>query len=499
MDKDIFSKNQAELDAVGVLEKPAIEILLIEESEAFASLIQDFLSLQDLKDYKVQRVKSISEINSELVQKDFNILLVGFSEEENSCSPKFDQIREKFSTYPIVAFIDSYDVRLERLLLQYEVQDCLIKNRVNQYILVKTINYAIERYQVASQLKEKTRDLELSEARMRKVISKNVDGMFILDKERFVYFSNPAAKQIFAIEEGKRLRSSLEFPLVVNQNTEIDIIPKSGMPKSVEIRLVEIEWQGKEAYLASFRDITERKRLEQKKKELIKEVEKQNETLNDFAHIISHDLRNPLCAARLLVAWLASDMKKEEKLVHYERCQLVIKKIDYMVEMITGILSYSKLGGAPKEPASIEVNRLIEEVIDLISPVENITFKRGKNFPILFGDAIKLKQVFQNLIGNAVKYMDKVNGKVEIGCFVEEEFFKFFVSDNGPGISEKDQSKIFEIFQTLKHENKVDSLGIGLAIVKKIVEDYQGKIWVESNPNQGSSFYFTLPKSMQCV
>jgi signal transduction histidine kinase len=110
----------------------------------------------------------------------------------------------------------------------------------------------------------------------------------------------------------------------------------------------------------------------------------------------------------------------------------------------------------------------------------------------------QILQVFQNLLGNAVKYMDKPEGQIKVGCVEQDGFWKFGVADNGPGIDEKYHKKIFKIFQTLCPQNRADSTGIGLSIVKKIVELNAGIVWIESEPGKGTTFFFTLPKSGIC-
>ena len=114
--------------------------------------------------------------------------------------------------------------------------------------------------------------------------------------------------------------------------------------------------------------------------------------------------------------------------------------------------------------------------------------------PVVQRDPIRMEQVFQNLIDNAVTYMDKQEGIVKIGCADEETRWKFCVSDNGPGIDRQYHEKIFQIFQTLAPRDEHESSGVGLTLVKKIIEQYDGSIWVESEPGKGSTFYFTLPK-----
>jgi signal transduction histidine kinase len=113
---------------------------------------------------------------------------------------------------------------------------------------------------------------------------------------------------------------------------------------------------------------------------------------------------------------------------------------------------------------------------------------------VIVGDKIRIAQVFQNLIGNAIKFMDKPQGDVKVGCVDAGDYWQFSVVDNGPGIDPQYHEKIFQIFQTLRPRDEQESTGIGLSIVKKIVEFYSGKVWVESEPGKGSTFFFTLPK-----
>jgi signal transduction histidine kinase len=131
----------------------------------------------------------------------------------------------------------------------------------------------------------------------------------------------------------------------------------------------------------------------------------------------------------------------------------------------------------------------------MVAPPDNIKVTIENELPTIKSEETRIMQVFQNLISNAVKYMDKPNGTIKIGCAEENGFWKFSVADNGPGIEEQHFERIFKIFQTLNSQDNFESTGIGLTVIKKIVEMYGGKIWVESEVGQGSTFYFTLPKS----
>jgi two-component system, LuxR family, sensor kinase FixL len=162
--------------------------------------------------------------------------------------------------------------------------------------------------------------------------------------------------------------------------------------------------------------------------------------------------------------------------------------------LIEGILEYSRIGRSKEINEDINLDELISEVTDLISPPANIRIKAGRKLPVIRYDKTRAVQVFQNLIGNAVKFNDKANGEVTIDYSEEGNFWKFWIKDNGKGIDNKYFGKIFEIFQTLQPRDQFESTGIGLTIVRKIIETAGGRIWLESDPGKGSCFYFTIPR-----
>jgi two-component system, LuxR family, sensor kinase FixL len=142
----------------------------------------------------------------------------------------------------------------------------------------------------------------------------------------------------------------------------------------------------------------------------------------------------------------------------------------------------------------VDLNQLVQEVIALLDPPERVEIVVKGPLPIVVCEKIRLGQVFRNLIDNAVKYMDKPSARIEIGCQEQQGFWRFSVSDNGPGIDGKYFEKIFQMFQTLAPRDERESTGIGLAIVKKIVELCGGAVWVESTLGEATTFFFTLPR-----
>ncbi|MBN1270884.1 MAG: histidine kinase [Candidatus Aminicenantes bacterium] len=247
-----------------------------------------------------------------------------------------------------------------------------------------------------------------------------------------------------------------------------------------------------------FKTVSMRKRniqLDRKVKERTEELEIANNELKDFAYIVSHDLRAPLRGVSQITTWLSMDYsdsfdKEGKKLV-----DLLLGRVQRMDNLITGILEYSRAGRLKVSKENIDLDVMIKEIITSLVPPKNIQVKVQKPMPVVKADNVRILQVFQNLISNAIKYMDKPQGEVNIWSSDEKIHWKFGVTDNGPGIEKKDYEKVFKIFQTLEARDRKESTGVGLSLVKKIVERHGGKVWLESEVGKGTTFFFTLPKS----
>jgi two-component system sensor kinase FixL len=246
--------------------------------------------------------------------------------------------------------------------------------------------------------------------------------------------------------------------------------------------------------LGIFWDITERKKAEQRQTELLKKVENANRELKDFAYIVSHDLKAPLRGIKTLANWLSADYADKLDENGREQISLLSSRVDRMHNLIEGTLQYSRVGRVKEDKTLVNLNELVLNIIDSLAPPENITITIDNELPVIECEPTHVTQVFQNLLSNAIKYIDKPQGEIRVGSAEDDGFWKFNVTDNGPGIEEKHFEKIFQMFQTLSSRDDFESTGVGLTVVKKIVELNGGKIWLESKVGEGSTFFFTLPK-----
>lgn len=252
---------------------------------------------------------------------------------------------------------------------------------------------------------------------------------------------------------------------------------------------------GKRLLIESFVDISERKRMEEQNALLIRELETANAELKDFAYIVSHDLKAPLRAIGSLAQWLHADYHDKFDDEGKAQIDLLVSRAARMQGLIEGILEYSRVGRVREQKEDISLDTVVREVISSLSPPAHIAVSVDTPLPVIRYERTRIYQVIANLVSNAIKYMDKPQGEIHIACTREGDFWKISVRDNGPGIESRHFEKIFQIFQTLQPRDKVESTGIGLTIVKKIVEMNGGRIWIESEIGKGSIFYLTIPIS----
>jgi len=225
----------------------------------------------------------------------------------------------------------------------------------------------------------------------------------------------------------------------------------------------------------------------------IKDLQKKNDELNQFAYVVSHDLKAPVRGIYNVLQWIEEDLEGEMSPKMRGYLNIIPERMRRMENLIDGLLDYARVSREKPPPEETDVKAVVEEIAEVIVPGE---FKLElHNLPRLRTEKLLLQQVFSNLISNAVRYASPVNPRINISCIEHTLVYEFSVTDNGPGIEEQYHQIIFEIFQTLRERDDKESTGIGLAIVKKIVDDKHCSIKVASSKGAGASFIFTWPKN----
>jgi len=246
-------------------------------------------------------------------------------------------------------------------------------------------------------------------------------------------------------------------------------------------------------YIAIRTEITQRKLLEERNAQMVEQLLAANRELSEFAYVVSHDLKAPLRGISSLASWLVSDFSDKLGDEGREHLNLIASRVKRLSGLIDAILSYSRAGRTGDERMPVALEPLVRNIIDLLSPPPHIQVEIAGTLPELTIEAFKIQQVFQNLLSNAIDFMNKPEGRITVNCTRGSDAWHFSVADNGPGIEPRHFERIFHLFQTLASRDERERTGVGLALVKKIVELEGGKVWVESTIGSGTAFHFTIP------
>lgn len=358
-----------------------------------------------------------------------------------------------------------------------------------------------------------------SEARMRAVFETAADGIITIDERGLIERVNPAAERMFGWTEaelaGRNVATLMPSPdrerhdgylrnylrtgerRIIGKGREVCGLRRDGSIFPLELAVTEMHIGHARMFTGLVRDITARKEAERQAALLLQELRAANEELGNFAYVVSHDLKAPLRAIGALADWVATDYADRFDDEGREHMRLLISRVHRMGNLIDGILQYSRLGRDGGTLRTVDLNVAVAEVVDLLAPGPAFTVHVAPGLPTVWTEPTRIRQVFHNLISNAIKYMDKPEGRIAVTCEEQGEFWRFAVADNGPGIERRHFERIFQLFQTLAPRDRNESTGVGLALVRKIVDMLGGQVWLESTPGEGSTFYFTIPKAPQ--
>lgn len=314
----------------------------------------------------------------------------------------------------------------------------------------------------------------------------NFDEQFIMLQRAMTISSD----ELFKANQSLQKKTEAQKKVISKLNSAFETLKSKKQSNEKEIDLKDLDG----LKLAEFINEQAQKVVEvnQQREKLLEELSYQNQELNDYAHMISHDLKTPLRSIDTLIVWLYDDNQKVFNQSDRETIYQIRNNVEKMELLINGILEYSTIGKSQAGKYNVDVNYAINEILGRLNIPSNITIVKKEEFPLIKADMYRIQQVFQNLISNAINFNDKKKGLVEIGFENLDNYWQFYVKDNGQGIEPQYFDKIFKTFQKL--ENKVGSIGMGLSVVKKIVNMYDGEVWVESEIGKGSTFFFTIKK-----
>jgi len=307
-----------------------------------------------------------------------------------------------------------------------------------------------------------------------------------LDTLQIGYRDFPKYLKYFTLSALGKNQPPLEFPY-----THKDGIVKWG---EAHFKLIRSGFMKREV-IGILRDVTKRKHAQDQMKALVEDLERSNRDLDDYTYAVSHDLKAPLRTIEVFSAFLLEDQLDKLDDQGKEYLRRMNQASTRMKTLIDELLLLSRIGRKGTEVTRINLNELLQEIINDLEPtisernVEIIV----DDLPSILTQKVWMRQLFLNLLSNGIKFNKSKTPTIKVGCEEAEKELVFSIEDNGIGIAKKYQEQIFKLFQRLHSLDEYPGTGAGLAICKKIVESFGGRIWVESEPSAGSTFYFTIP------
>ncbi len=486
-----------------------IKILLIEDDPGDADLIQELLLDEPAYSYAYVCAETLKMGLAHLARGGLDVVLLDLSLPDSQGIDTFLSVHSRAPTVPIVVLTGYDDKRLALDAVRHGAQDYLVKGKVDGRVIVRVIQYAIERKRAEEAMRE-------SEARFRSAFDYaaigmalvGIDGSWIKVNTAFCEIVGYAEVELLGMNfqdithpddletsveyfqqllQGTRQYYHLEKRFIHRQGYEIWVDNSSSLVRN---------GQGQPLYIvAQIQDITRRKQVEEELAHRVEELARSNQELEQFAYVASHDLQEPLRMVASYTQLLARRYTDHLDDDANEFIAFAVDGVRRMQQLINDLLLYARVGtqGKAFELTSCEMV-LDNALIDLQSPIrESGAVITHDPLPAILADASQLRQVFENLIGNAIKFRSDKLPHIHISAEQQGREWVFAVRDNGIGLESEYAERIFVIFQRLHGIDQYRGTGIGLAICKKIVERHGGRIWVESQLRQGSTFYFTIP------
>jgi PAS domain S-box-containing protein len=356
-----------------------------------------------------------------------------------------------------------------------------------------------------------------SEERMRLVIEAAPSGMIMVDQPGQIVLVNSQVERLFGYTREELLHQSIEVLVptsarhkhpehrdsffadprarAMGMGRDLYGRHKDGSLIPVEIGLNPLMTGGERFVLASIVDITERKRNEGLLRDKVLELQRSNDELQQFAYVCSHDLQEPLRVIANYTQLLAKRYKGSLDESADDFIEFIVDATKRMQELINDLLVYSRVQTQGQEFNDTDCSVVVQMALAnlKVAVEENGVQVIIDSLPTVKGDSSQLIQLFQNILGNAIKFRSREAPQIAISAEDKGDHWLFEIKDNGIGLDMKHAERIFVIFQRLHTKESYPGSGIGLAICKKIAARHGGQIWVESEPNKGTSFLFTLP------
>jgi signal transduction histidine kinase len=484
-----------------------LAVLLIEDDIDYASLLHLRLArvqsrMSRLPQVQITHVHSMADAEEVLQEAHFDLVLLDLSLPDCKGLDGLARLKENHLHLSIVVLTVTDDEEVAMAAIQMGAQDYLVKDEINVSLLMRAMRHAVKRNDMLSVLESRhIAQLRASEENLRAVVTQLGDGIAVIDANMLVEFVNPTLLLLLGKREAEMMGKPFGFPIKVNHTTEIELQSLDGETRVLELRVSPMLWHGADANLVLARDISVQKRGARAMEQYARELEVRNEDLNAFAHTVAHNLKAPLTHVIL-----AADLLELNTGTMNEECIPYVKTIVNYGRKMTDIIDELLLLAEVRSREDLlllplQMGRILKDVEARLRTLTQqydakiIWPEQRDVWPCVIGYAPWVEEVWANYLTNAVKY----GGRppiIEIGSTVlNNGTVRFWVRDNGEGIPQEDQRTLFQPFARLKPYS-TDGHGLGLSIVRRIIEKLGGDVGMESNVGKGSVFSFTLPTAI---
>lgn len=492
-----------------------IWVLLVDDSEDELGLVREYLRQRGNGAFGFDGAKTPAEAHEYLLKHPYDVILLDYSLGRDTGLDMLDAMPDLTKSYPVILLTEYGHPDVDREALKRGVFDFLDKSELTPVLLERSLRYAVNNFRIQQSLRERTQQLEsLFDAVFEGVLVH--DGQHILEV-------NHSFLRLFGVEEhevvGAALSSFFQERMlnVLTTMTEEDnaveahLYRPDGTQLVVTVRVREHSFLGKPCRLVAVRNITRRKQaeaelmrinaeLEVRVAQRTEALERSNRDLARFAEIVAHDIQGPLRTVRHCM----------EKMLRYEESvrthgddpfamlfvDRAIQTVHRVQEMVNGVLTYSRIDAERALDHRVDLNKVMQDV--LVDYHRQIEEKNGyvtlATLPVVRGNPALLSSLLTNLLDNAVKYCNRNRLCIAISVEESEQEWCFSVSDNGIGFAREDAERIFTMFYRSGNSVSIRGSGIGLSSCRRIVQLHGGRMWALAEPEQGATFYFTLPK-----
>lgn len=490
-----------------------ISALLVEDSPADAALLMELLQDSDTEAWQVTHAKRLKLALEHLRTTQFDVILLDLSLPDSQGLDTIAQVQAAVPHIPIVVLTGLQDKTIARQAVAQGAQDYLVKGQFSSELLLKTVSYAIERAQILKKLQD-------SENRFRAVFNQTFQFMSLLSSDGIVLDVNQVTRAVSGFQDQAVINRPIWqapcWQLLQSQSWLQAAVLKAAQGETmrselqahiargtlwfdVSIKPLRNETGSITLLIAEGRDISKLKRAEAEIRQSLSKERELNQMKNSFISMVSHEFRNPLSTISSSVDVLEDcDLPFEQKQKFFKH---IHNAIDQTVRLLDDILLLGRT-----EAGRVEVNYMLFDLETVCRGiVETFQLTKGKSHPILFsveGDSTQvnldptlLRHILENLLSNAIKYSPQ-GGMICLTLACTSDQAKLWITDQGIGIPEPDQSKLFEPFHRARNVHKIQGTGLGLAIVKRCVDLMQGQIQVESAEGTGSTFIVALSRNL---